>query len=787
VITDQPLPHDDIASGHGAEESVPAARRLKQRYDGRAKVTGTARYSADVRIPQLAYALIVQSTIANGVIASTDRSAAERAYGVLAILTPFNAPRLPIYPPEQTRGNLTLLQNTDVNYSGQPIAVIVATSLDAARYAATLLDIKYRPQPAKLDFMGRLNEARRLKGTFREPVDTQRGDLERSMAKADVKVEETYVTPIQNHNSMETHSTLAWWDGDLLNLHNSTQSITTDRQTVAKILGISADNVRVQCPYTGGGFGSKGTTWSHVVLAAMAAKAVGRPVKLVLDRNQMFGPVGSRPATVQKIRLGAAADGRLLAVQHDVILHTSVMEDFLESSAFLTRMLYSSEANVTTHRLVEMNLGVATNMRAPGESTGSAALESALDELAVKLKMDPVQLRLINYAEKDEGRDLPFTSKHLRECYKQAGERFGWSRRNLAPGQMLEGNELIGHGMGTATRHANRSAAHALVRILPSGRAFVASGSQELGTGTYTIMADTAAEALGLDPSLIEVKLGDSTLPQSPASTGSQSAASVCPAVRDAARQARLQLFSMAAGDAQSPLYGAKPEGLSVRDGRLFLTSKPSVGESLAAVIARNGGQPIEATGASEPARDRASYTSNSFGAVFAEVAVDRDTHMVKVRRVVGTYDIGILMNETTGMAQLTGGVIWGVSFALHEQAHIDPVFGRTTNANFAEYHVATNADIGHLDLTVLNIPDRQFSPLGARGIGEISITGIVAAIANAIYNATGKRVRHFPITPDKIMQASSDQAKSDAARTDLEEPALRMRRNVAGKTITQQ
>jgi xanthine dehydrogenase YagR molybdenum-binding subunit len=323
--------------------------------------------------------------------------------------------------------------------------------------------------------------------------------------------------------------------------------------------------------------------------------------------------------------------------------------------------------------------------------------------------------------------------------------------------------------MGTATRHANRSAAHALVRILPSGRAFVASGSQELGTGTYTIMADTAAEALGLDPSLIEVKLGDSTLPQAPASTGSQSAASICPAVRDAARQALRQLFSMAAADSRSLLYGTKPEDLGARDGRLFLTSNPSVGDSLVDVIARNGGQPIEAAGASEPARDRASYTSNSFGAVFVEIAVDHDTHMVKVRRVVGTYDIGTLMNETTGMAQLIGGVVWGVSFALHEQAHIDPVFGRTANANFADYHVATNADIGQLDLTVLNIPDQQFSPLGGRGIGEISITGTVAAIANAIYNATGRRIRHFPITPDKIMQTSSDRARSDPARNDLE------------------
>jgi xanthine dehydrogenase YagR molybdenum-binding subunit len=744
------------ASDDSAQEgAIAPARRLKDRYDGRAKVTGAARYAADFAVPDVAYAFLVQSTIPNGAVTSIDSSAAEHAYGVLAVLTPFNAPRLPVLPLQPSvRRNLSVLQNTEVHYNGQPIAVVVATSLDEATCAAALLRITYDVQTAKLDFMGRLGESRPIKEPGRDPADTSRGDLSASMAKAATIVEETYTTPIQNHNSMETHSTVAWWERDKLNLYDSTQSITGDQQTIAKVLGIPIENVRVQCPFTGGGFGSKGSTWSHVILAAMAAKAVGRPVKLALDRNQMFGPVGCRPATVQKIRLGASTNGRLLAVQHNVVLHSSVMEDFLEPSAFATRMLYSSESNITTHQVVDMNLGIATHMRAPGEATGTAAFESAMDELAIKLKMDPIHLRLVNYAEIDEGKNLAFTSKHLRECYQQAAEQFGWSRRNPTPGQRLEGTEFIGCGMATATRHATRSAAQAIVRILQDGRVFVGSGTQDLGTGTYTIIAETAAETLGLDPSLVEVKLGDSTLPRAPASTGSQSAASVCPAVRNAARQALLQLFNLAIADDRSPLHGRKPEDLGVLDGRIFLKLHPSTGQTFAEIITSNGGKPVEAIEGAEPGADRASYTANSFGAVFAEVAVDRDTCMVKVRRVVGTYDIGTLMNNKTGLNQLIGGIVWGVSFALHEEAHIDPVFGRTVNENFAEYHVPVNADIGQIDVTVLDIPDVRFNPLGARGIGEIAITGVAAAIANAIYNATGKRVRQFPITPDKIMEA---------------------------------
>ena len=737
------------------DAAQPRLRQLKERYDGRAKVTGSARYAAEFQAPGVVYAFLVQSTIPKGTIASIDRAAAERAYGVLAVLTPFNAPRLPVQSPQpHARRAVSLLQDRAVHYSGQPIAVVVAASLDQARRAATLLRIAYTPEPAQLDFMGRLDQGRPLKQPTREPADTSRGNLAAAMAKATVMLEETYTTPIQNHNSMETHSTLAWWEGDRLNLYNSTQSIGVDQQTLASTFGIPADNVRVQCPYTGGGFGSKGSPWSHVFLAAMAAKAVGRPVKLALDRNQMFGPVGSRPATVQKIRLGAAADGRLLGVEHNVILTASVMEDFLEPCAAQTRMLYASESNATTHRLVDMNLGVGTYMRAPGEASGSAALESAMDELAIKLKMDPVELRLINYAEADEGKNLPFTSKHLRACYEQAGARFGWSRRNSTPGERIEGNALIGCGMATSTRRAGRSPSETIVRILPNGRAFVGAGTQDLGTGTYTIMADTAGEALDLDPSLIEVRLGDSTLPSAPSSVGSQTAASVCPAVRASAMEARSRLIGMAVGDPRSPLRGRNAAEISVGEGRVFLTSNPSVGESFAEVIGRNGGEAVEATATAGPGGEAGKFSAYSFGAVFAEVAVDRDTGMVKVRRVVGTYDIGTLMNHTTGLNQLIGGVIWGISFALQEEAHIDPVSGRTVNANYAEYHVPVNADIGEINLTVLNIPDTRFSPLGARGIGEVATTGVAAAIANAVYNATGKRVRQFPITPDKIMNA---------------------------------
>jgi xanthine dehydrogenase YagR molybdenum-binding subunit len=644
------------------------------------------------------------------------------------------------------------LQDTEIFYNGQPIAVVVAGELELAQHAADLLRITYRPSDAQLDFAGRLQEGRAPKKPGREPADSARGDFDASFARSDIRLDVTYTTPVQNHNPMEPHATIAWWDGDQLSLYDSTQYISGVQQTVAKTLGIPVDNVRVQCPFTGGGFGCKGSTWSHVLLCAMAAQHVKRPVKLVLDRRQMFGPVGARPTTVQRLRLGATKEGNLLAIRHEVHLHTSVMEDFVEPSAIQTRLLYKSESVVTSHRLVGVNLGVATFQRAPGEATGTAALECALDELAWQLNMDPLQLRLINYAERDESKDRPFTCKHLREAYHQAADRFGWSKRAPKTGAMTDGNKLIGYGMATAIYPANRSEAMAVCRYLPNGRGFVGSGTQDLGTGTYTIMAQTAAEGMGLRPEEMDVELGDSTLPKAPVSGGSQSAASVCPAVQAAAAQALLKLAQIAVRDSESPLHGMDASGVGAKTGTLFAKSDPAKSETIRAVLQRHGNQPVEATASAHPGEDATANTAESFGAVFAEVAVDRDTCMVQARRIVACYDIGTLLNEATGKNQLMGGIVWGVSTALYESSVIDPKYGRTVNENLADYHVPVNADIGSIEVSVVGIPDMKFNSLGARGIGEIGITGAAAAVANAIYHATGKRVRDYPITPDKLL-----------------------------------
>jgi xanthine dehydrogenase YagR molybdenum-binding subunit len=716
--------------------------QLTHRYDAFAKVTGRAKYAAEFPVKNVAYAYIVQATIPAGVVASIDDAAASRASGVHSILTPFNAPKL------AELGNVNVLQDATVFYSGQPIAVVVARSLPEAHSAAALLRITYKEHPAKLDFNGLMSEARPPK----RGGSSRRGDPAASLAKAAVTVDETYSTPIQNHNPMEPHATIATWEGDKLNVYDATQGITGVQQGLARAFSIPSANVHVDCPYTGGGFGCKGYVWSNTLLAAMAAKVSQRPVKLVLDRTQMFGPVGSRPNTSQHIKLAASADGKLLLQQHDSTCYTSFISDWVESAAAQTTLLYDSESLSTSHLVVPLNLGMGTWMRAPGEATGSVGLEIALDELAEKLKIDPIQLRLINYAEKDPRNGKPWSSKHLREAYAQASERFGWSKRTAEPGQHREGNKLIGYGMATANYGAGRSPSSAIVRILPSGRVFVGIGTQDLGTGTYTILAQAAALAFGIDPTLVDVKLGDTNLPRSGGSGGSTTAASVGPAVYDAAAQARLKLAQLAIGDAQSPLHGANAEDFETKGGKIFLKSAPDKSEAITALLARNGGTPVEATATSELPKDRDDFTSHSWGAVFAEVAVNADTHMVQVRRMVATYDIGTLLNDKTGLNQLTGGIVWGISMALYEEAIIDKKYGRTINENFAEYHVPVNADVHQIDITCLNIPDYKFNPLGARGIGEIGITGTAAAIANAIYNATGKRVRDLPITLDKLM-----------------------------------
>ncbi len=738
------------------EKPLGNGKELPYRYDGHLKVTGKATYAAEFKTDGVLYAWLVLATIPSGEIVSMDTTAADRASGVVKILTPFNAPQLPgvkTQPPATRK--LSLLQDRKVYYNCEPIGVVVGKTLDQARYAASLIKIKYNQTPAKLNYSARLDQQRPPKRNAPPPPSAEAKAAEAAaFAKATTVVDHVYTTPLQNHNPMEPHATIAQWDGEKLKVWDATQYISGDRQTLAKHFALPLDNVQVINPYVGGGFGSKGSTWSHVILAAMAAKVCNAPVKIALDRTQMFGPVGGRPATTQHIRLGADSTGKLVAMRHDVVEPASVMEDFLETSAKATQMLYACEQIATDTSLVDTNIGVQTFMRAPGESTGTSALETAMDELAIQLNMDPLELRLKNYADMDGGEKKPFTAKHLREAYTDAASRFGWSKRT-ATGKVEEGNKLIGYGMATATYPANRSAASAEIKILSDGRLEIGSGTQDLGTGTYSIMAQTVMQQTGVAWENIVTKLGNSALPKAPVSGGSQSAASVMPAVMNAVDQLQLKLANMALQDQTSPLHGLATEDIVMKQGKLMSKSQPSKSEALTASIKRNNGQPIEEKGSAEPSQDvERSLSAHSWGAVFAEVAVDKTTWMVQVRRVVATYDIGTLLNEKTGKNQLEGGIVWGISLALEEDSHLDHTYGRVVNNNLAEYHVPVNADVQSIEVNVVGTPDLKFNPQGARGIGEIGITGIAGAINNAIFNATGKRVRSFPITPDKLQAA---------------------------------
>ena len=715
------------------------------RVDGRAKVTGAARYTAEFAIPGLAYAKLVMSTSPSGRV-RIDAGEAERAPGVIAVITSANAPRLP-----QPERRLTVLQDDQVFYNNQPVAVVVAQTLEQAHHAVRLVKQRYTAAPAKLDFQAGFPDS--YPSTHNgEPGDQSWGDVEGGLAQAEVKVDHVYTTPVHHHNAMEPHATNAQWNGGRLTLHDATQHISGVREKLAKLFAIPKEEVEVTCLFTGGGFGSKGQVWSHVVLAALAAKHTNRPVKLVLERPEMFGPVGARPRTHQRVTLGATRAGKLTAIRHEVHANTSVIEDYLESAAFPTRVMYACPNISTTSRLVQMNLGTPTYTRAPGVATGTFAIEVAMDELAYALKMDPLALRLANYAEVDPHSGTPFTEKNLRECYRRGADQFGWAKRSHQPGSMREANQLIGWGMATETYPGKNLPASALVRFLPNGRVLVASGTQEIGTGNYTLMTEVAAAVLGIDPSLIDARLGDTSLPEAPISAGSMSTASVMPAVKAAAEEAGKKLVAQAVADGGSPLHNARPEDVEFRSGRLSLKSDPAKSEEFATALRRNGNRPVEAVAYTTPLIDSRKIPCHSFGAVFAEVAVDPDFGMARVRRVVAVYDVGRIVNRKTAQSQFIGGIVWGIGLALEEETHFDWRYGRAVNANLADYHVPVNADIGQIDVSAIDVPDYKLDSIGARGVGEIGITGTSAAIANAVYHATGRRIRDVPITPDKLV-----------------------------------
>jgi xanthine dehydrogenase YagR molybdenum-binding subunit len=726
------------------------------RIDGAAKVCGRAAYSGDVALDRLAFGSLVLSTIPNGRIAAIDDEAAARMPGVIAVLTHRNAPRLPeggkasIDPPSGRA--LSLLQDDRVSYNNQPIALVVAESPEQAREAAQRLVVRYDIEPAAVVFEQAKTSAIKPDKIQQEETDSSRGDTAGGRRAAQVSIEATYTTPVEHHNPMEPHATVAAWDGDHLTLYDATQYVSGVKKTVAKALGIDPANVTAICPYVGGGFGCKGSVWSHVVLAAIAAREIGRPVKLILDRTQMFGPVGNRPHTEQALWLGATTDGRLTAMHHGVISETSMIEDWTEPSAIATRMLYACDNTTTRHRLARMNVATPTFTRAPGEASGSFALESAMDELAIALQMDPLQLRVVNYAGADADKRKPYSSKSLRACYEAGAERFGWTRRDPVPGRLRDGPSRIGLGMATATYPTNRSPAAADVTITSDGRALVRSGTQDLGTGAYTVMTQVAADALGFPIDRVRFELGDSRLPPAPVSGGSQSTASVAPAVQAACAQARDRLIALAIGDSASPLSGLGADDVIVADGWLLARAENGRREAVGTLVARR--RPVTARAETKPGAEKQAYSMHAFGAVFVEVRVDEDLGVVRVPRVVGAYGVGNLLNAKTAHSQLMGGIVWGLGMALFEETVRDARNGRHVTANLADYHVPVNADVGVIDVIVVPEEDPYVNPLGVKGIGEIGITGIAAAVANAIYNATGRRVRDLPITVDKILAA---------------------------------
>lgn len=727
------------------------------RVDGRLKVTGGAHYSAEMPVAGVVYGALVMSTVANGKITGMDTRAAEALPGVLKVITPMNALRLPTPPqgakPTMTDRKLSLLQDSNVYYQNQPIGVVVAETFETASYAASLVQVQYESHKPRTEMDKEKKNAYKPAKANQEPTDSKRGDLGQGMGQAEKRVSQTYVTPVENHNPMEPHATIAVWEGDKLTAYDATQGVFGTRKVLAKTFGLPTESVRVVSHFLGGGFGCKGSTWSHVVLSALAAKQVGRPVKLVLTRQQMFGAVGFRPRTEQKVQLGAGKDGMLTAVAHDSYSQTSTFDEFVEPTAAATRILYNSPNAETSHRVVRLDAGTPTFMRAPGEASGTFAIESAMDELAYALEMDPVALRLKNYAEQDPESGKPWSSKSLRACYEAGAEKFGWSKRTSSPRSMKSADgKLLGWGMATATYPVRRSPSSAVARILADGTAHVEAGSQDLGTGTYTVMTQTAADALGLSPAQVRFELGDTQMPETPVSGGSQTAASTGSAVQAAGLAAKSQAIQLAIADAASPLYGLSEAEIEVQDGRMASKTNAVEGETYMALLARQKLPRIESRTKSAPGAEKDKYAMHSFGAVFVEVQVDPDFGEVRVTRVVGAYGVGNILNAKTANSQLIGGVVYGLGMALLEQTVADTRTGRVVNPDLAEYHVPVNADVPKIDITFVPEHDPYINPLGVKGIGEIGITGVCAAVANAVYHATGKRVRDLPITLDKVM-----------------------------------
>jgi xanthine dehydrogenase YagR molybdenum-binding subunit len=704
------------------------------------------------------YAVLAVSSIARGRVAFLDVAAAKAHPGVVEVMTPANKPALAQDPDEKSNPfmfRLDLLQNDRVRYANQPIAVVIAQTLEAATEAAALLSPRYDVETPRVGLDANETFVPAAVGPGHPPA-VHRGDIEAGLAAASKRIAAAYETSAQYHNAMEPHAIVAVWDGDTLSIDTPSQGLAMAQGRLAGLFGIAPAKIHIRSPFLGGGFGSKGMISGPQVLGVMAARMVGKPVKLVLRREQMFGPAGHRAPTRQTLRIGADNGGKLTALDHQTKTASSTFDDFFEPASDASHTLYASPAISTSHEAVRLDTGTPLFMRAPGEATGSIALESAIDEMAYACGIDPLAFRLANYAEVEPISGKPFSSKALRECYAQGAERFGWQRRQLAPRQMRDRDGLlVGWGLGTATFPALMFQGQAKAVLRQDGSGVMEIGAQDMGQGAWTALAQIAADSLGLDIDQVEFRSGNSDLPDAGIAGGSAHTATAGMAIHNAGADVIARLADLATNDKRSPLYGAGNAGVIARGGRLFHRDDESRSESYADILGRAGLAAIEGQGNS--ATDQAAqsnYAMHAHGAVFAEVKVDPDLGQMRVTRVVGAFAAGRIINPRMVHSQLCGGMIWGVSFALHEEAVMDSRSGRPMNANLAEYHIPVNVDVPAVEAIIVEEHDEHVNALGIKGVGEIGVTGTAGAVANAVWHATGVRVRKFPITLDRLIGA---------------------------------
>jgi xanthine dehydrogenase YagR molybdenum-binding subunit len=724
------------------------------RVDGHTKVTGAAKYAGEFNVPGLAYGAVVASTIAKGRIARIDCSDALRVAGVLDVLTHENRPRMAATSaaykddvgPEKG-SPFRPLYDDNILFSGQPIALVLAEEWEIARFAASLVRVEYKKQAHSTDLF-----ARRDRAFVVEMPERPRGKADRAHAAAAVRHEAEYYIPIEHHNPMELYASTVMWDGDgKLTVYDKTQGVQNVQRYLCGVFKMKPDDVRVVSPFVGGAFGSGLRPQYQVVLAVLGAHALERSVRLVLTRQQMYG-LGYRPATIVRLAIGAKADGTLDAIGHEAIADTSQYEDFYRNDTGWSGQLYKSANAKYQHKLVRLDLATPSDMRAPGAATGVYALECAMDELAVALKLDPLELRLRCYSDRDQHEDVPYTSKNLRECYRQGADAFGWSKRSAEPRSMRDGSELVGWGMATGIWEALQMESAVRIVLTANGHAEVVSAFSDIGTGTYTIMAQVAADMLGLPLDNVSVRLGDSTLPQAPVEGGSWTAASVSHAIVRTAEDVRKELLRLAKKMPNSPLAGAKLKDTALIDGGIV--NKETRRTMSIADAMRHGAVDRIERECTVSFKDSSSHARNTHSAIFAEVKVDEEIGVIRVTRVVNAVAAGRILNTKTAHSQIMGSVVWGIGMALHEETLLDHELGRIMNANIAEYHVPVNADVHDIEVIFVDELDAIINPLGIKGVGEIGIVGVAAAIANAVYHATGKRVRDLPITLDKLSRS---------------------------------